>query len=84
MIREVGAEQFLSWFDLMGLQRHLKATGIFARLNYRDGKEGYLKDIPRTMGYVKEVASRYSQLERFAKFIGELEARDEQYLDVPP
>lgn len=83
MIRQVSAEQFLAWFDLMGMQRHLKATGIFARLNYRDGKEGYLKDIPRTMGYVKGVAGRYPQLEKFATFIGELEAGGEQYLDVP-
>ncbi len=42
--------QFLRWFDLMGVQRHLKASGIFARLNHRDGKPGYLDDIPRTLG----------------------------------
>lgn len=56
------ADQFLRWFDLMGVQRHLKATGIFARLCLRDGKPGYLRDIPRTLGYVLEVASRYSEL----------------------
>ena len=56
------AEQFLRWFDLMGVQRHLKATGIFARLNLRDGKAGYLPDIPRTLGYVLEVAGRYPEL----------------------
>ncbi len=84
MIRAVGVEQFLTWFDLMGVQRHLKATGIFARLNYRDGKNGYLKDIPRTMGYVKEVAARHPALARFATFIAELEAGGEQYLAVPP
>ncbi len=83
-IRDIGIEQFLSWFDLMGMQRHLKATGIFSRLNYRDGKEAYLKDIPRTMGYVKDVASRYPQLESFSQFIGELEDRGEHYLDVMP
>ena len=83
MIRDVGEAQFLAWFDLMGVQRHLKATGIFARLNYRDGKAGYLPDIPRTMGYVKEVAGRYPALHTFAKFIGQLEAKGEQYLDVP-
>ena len=49
--------QFLRWFDLMGMQRHLKAAGIFARLKHRDGKVGYLQDIPRTLGYVVEVAS---------------------------
>ena len=56
------AEQFLRWFDLMGVQRHLKAIGIFARLYLRDGKPGYLPDIPRTLGYVLEVAARYPEL----------------------
>jgi aminoglycoside/choline kinase family phosphotransferase len=55
-------ERFLRWFDWMGVQRHLKASGIFARLNHRDGKPGYLKDIPRTLGYVREVAGRYPEL----------------------
>lgn len=56
------AKQFLRWFDLMGVQRHLKAIGIFARLNHRDGKPGYLNDIPRTLNYVQEVSSRYKEL----------------------
>jgi hypothetical protein len=56
------AEQFLRWFDLMGVQRHLKAVGIFARLYLRDGKPGYLRDIPRTLNYVLEVAGRYAEL----------------------
>lgn len=60
--------QFLRWFDLMGVQRHLKATGIFARLNLRDGKPGYLHDIPRTLGYVLAVAGRYPEL----KALGDL------------
>ncbi|MET0100548.1 MAG: phosphotransferase [Sedimenticola sp.] len=55
-------QDFIRWFDLMGMQRHLKASGIFARLNRRDGKPGYLKDIPRTLGYVVEVAGRYAEL----------------------
>jgi aminoglycoside/choline kinase family phosphotransferase len=55
--------QFLRWFDLMGVQRHLKAAGIFARLNHRDGKPGYLGDIPRTLGYVKDVCTSYTELE---------------------
>lgn len=54
--------RFLAWFDRMGVQRHLKATGIFARLNHRDGKPGYLNDIPRTLGYVVDVSSRYADL----------------------
>ncbi len=56
-------ERFLRWFDLMGVQRHLKASGIFARLNHRDAKPGYLKDIPRTLNYVVEVSARYSGLQ---------------------
>lgn len=55
-------KRFLRWFDLMGTQRHLKAAGIFARLNHRDGKPGYLADIPRTLGYVQEVCARYREL----------------------
>jgi hypothetical protein len=51
-------EQLRRWFDRMGVQRQLKAAGIFARLNHRDGKPGYLADIPRTLGYVVEVAGR--------------------------
>lgn len=56
------ADIFLRWFDLMGVQRHLKATGIFARLNIRDGKSGYLRDIPRTLNYIQEVSGRYPEL----------------------
>jgi len=72
IVRERDEERFLRWFDWMGVQRHLKATGIFARLNHRDGKPGYLKDIPRTLGYVREVAARYPEL---ADFAGLLESR---------
>ncbi len=61
--------RFLRWFDLMGVQRHLKAAGIFARLNHRDGKPGYMGDIPRTLGYVLEVAERYDELAAFGEFI---------------
>jgi aminoglycoside/choline kinase family phosphotransferase len=46
-------------FELMGLQRHLKVLGIFARLFHRDGKDGYLKDIPRVSGYARAVLERY-------------------------
>ncbi|MGH8495157.1 MAG: aminoglycoside phosphotransferase family protein [Gammaproteobacteria bacterium] len=64
------ATEFLRWFDLMGVQRHLKAAGIFARLNHRDGKPGYLADVPRTLGYVVAVAADYPELD----FLGELVA----------
>ena len=62
-------DSFLRWFDLMGMQRHLKAAGIFARLNHRDGKPGYLGDIPRTLAYVVEVASRHDELKEFGVFV---------------
>lgn len=64
--------KFMYWFDLMGIQRHLKATGIFARLNYRDGKPGYLNDIPRTLGYVKTVAAKYSELDAFSALLDQI------------
>ena len=54
--------QFGRWFDLMCVQRHLKTSGIFCRLWYRDGKPGYLDDIPRTLGYVREAAGRHAEL----------------------
>ncbi len=59
----VDPEQFLRWFDLMGIQRHLKASGIFARLKYRDGKSAYVNDIPRTLAYVTNVLERYPELD---------------------
>ncbi len=63
------AAQFLQWFDLMGLQRHIKVLGIFARLWYRDGKPGYLKDLPLVLRYTRETAQRYPQTAGFAAFI---------------
>jgi N-acetylmuramate 1-kinase len=62
-------DQFLRWFDLIGLQRHLKVLGIFARLNHRDGKHGYLADLPRTLEYVREVAAAYPELRGFSAFV---------------
>lgn len=55
-------QEFLFSFDMMGVQRHLKATGIFSRLYLRDGKPGYLGDIPRTLAYVKEVLGDYPEM----------------------
>jgi len=59
---EIDVAQFLQWFDWMGIQRHLKASGIFARLYRRDGKPGYLQDIPRTLNYLVEVGQHYPAL----------------------
>jgi len=60
---DVDDETFMRWFDFMGLQRHIKILGIFARLAIRDGKEGYIKDIPLTLKYIMDVGSKYSELE---------------------
>jgi len=64
-------QQFLRWFDLMGIQRHLKAVGIFSRLNHRDGKPGYLDDIPRTLNYVLKIAPGYEKTERLVGFLND-------------
>jgi aminoglycoside/choline kinase family phosphotransferase len=65
-------EEFLKWFDFMGMQRHIKVLGIFSRLHLRDGKDGYLKDIPLTLHYVIETASRYNETKELAKFLRQL------------
>ena len=60
---------FTRWFDLMGLQRHLKAIGIFSRLNIRDNKSSYLTDIPRTLLYIRHVCNKYPELDTFNHFL---------------
>ncbi|HNS27997.1 MAG TPA: phosphotransferase, partial [Steroidobacteraceae bacterium] len=64
--------EFVRWFDLIGVQRHLKVLGIFARLWYRDGKRGYLSDLVLTLDYVRDACARYAELQNFARW---LEAR---------
>ncbi len=59
----------LRWFDLMGAQRHLKCLGIFSRLNLRDGKPGYLADIPLVVDYLVETSSIYPDLEGFHRWL---------------
>jgi aminoglycoside/choline kinase family phosphotransferase len=61
--------EFIRWFDLIGLQRHVKVLGIFARLFYRDGKAQYLKDLPRVLNYARETAASYAETARFGDFI---------------
>jgi len=63
--------QFLRWFDLMGIQRHLKASGIFARLWHRDGKPGYLPDVPRTLGYIVGACSRHAEFAALGALVSE-------------
>lgn len=60
---------WMRWLDFMGVQRHLKAAGIFCRLWYRDGKPGYLADIPRTLGYVVEAGDHVPELSAFSGWI---------------
>lgn len=60
---------FYKDFELMGLQRHLKVLGIFARLSIRDAKHGYLHDIPRVLAYAQKVAERYAELAPLAALL---------------
>ena len=60
---------FIKYFDFMGLQRHIKVLGIFSRLELRDKKDGYLKDIPLTLKYVIDTALRYKETKELAIFL---------------
>jgi len=71
MQQRVNEKQFMRYFDLMGVQRHLKASGIFARLNHRDGKPGYMTDVPRTLSYIIELGPRYHELQFLVELIRE-------------
>jgi N-acetylmuramate 1-kinase len=66
---EVGRTRWRRWFDWMGLQRHLKVLGIFARLNYRDGKAGYLNDLPLVLDYTLATCERYGELTAFGEWL---------------
>ncbi|MGA7985514.1 MAG: phosphotransferase [Burkholderiales bacterium] len=64
--------EFYRGFEWMGLQRHLKVLGIFARLTYRDGKAKYLADTPRFLAYARAVAGRYPALAPLARLLDQL------------
>jgi aminoglycoside/choline kinase family phosphotransferase len=64
--------EFWRAFEWMGLQRHLKVLGIFARINYRDGKPHYLQDTPRFIDYALSVSKRYSELAPLARLLDEI------------
>ena len=68
---EVDVETFLRWFDLMGLQRHIKVLGIFARLSLRDAKHGYLNDLTRVYRYTIEVAKAHEETLALAQWMEE-------------
>lgn len=70
---QIEVDQFNQWFDLMAVQRHLKAIGIFCRLNYRDGKQGFLNDIPRTMNYIHATARKYPTLNLLETLLKEIQ-----------
>ena len=61
--------QFLRWFDLIGVQRHIKVLGIFCRLWHRDGKIGYLNDLPLTFDYVRDACRLYPELVEFGRWL---------------
>lgn len=69
--RGAGASEreFLRWFDMIGVQRHLKVLGVFARLWWRDGKPGYLDDLPLTLRYVCDACARYVELQAFGRWL---------------
>lgn len=66
--RPAGSDEaeFMRWFDWIGLHRHLKVLGNFTRLALRDGKRGYLADVPLVLRYIREVLPRYPQFRQFA------------------
>ena len=61
--------QFMRWFDFIGVQRHIKVLGIFCRLWYRDGKAGYLGDLPLVFEYVRDACRRYPELVEFERWL---------------
>jgi aminoglycoside/choline kinase family phosphotransferase len=73
----VGDDFGVFWrdFEWMGVQRQLKVLGIFARLYHRDGKDAYLKEMPRVMRYVRQASSRYDELSPLLRLLDRLETR---------
>lgn len=68
-------DMFYRDFEFMGVQRHLKVLGIFARLYHRDGKDGYLKDLPLVLEYTRKAAARYKELVPLIRLLDTLEER---------
>jgi N-acetylmuramate 1-kinase len=71
-LTDASSATFAKWFDFMGVQRHLKVLGIFARLNYRDGKSSYLKDLPLVLDYTLSVCRKHAELAGFADWLAGL------------
>jgi aminoglycoside/choline kinase family phosphotransferase len=70
--------EFYRDFEWMGVQRHLKVLGIFARLYHRDGKDGYLKDMPLVMEHLRKTCERYTELHPMVRLLDQLENRSAQ------
>jgi N-acetylmuramate 1-kinase len=70
--------EFYRDYEWMGVQRHIKVLGIFARLCHRDGKQGYLKDMPLVMKYLRRACERYGELRPLLKLLDQLEPRSTQ------
>ncbi len=65
-------------FEWMGVQRHIKILGIFARLYHRDGKDGYLKDMPLVMDYLRRACSRYIEFRPLLRLLDKIEKNQPQ------
>lgn len=76
-VREDFAD-FLRDYDMMGVQRHLKVLGVFARLHHRDGKSGYLDDMPRVLAHLVKTCRRYDELKPLLRILERLEPEDVQ------
>ena len=72
----ISLEKLIKWFDLTGLQRHIKVLGIFCRLNYRDSKSQYLLDLPLVEKYIHEVLAIYPELDKFKAIFDSLQTND--------
>ncbi|SFR82038.1 hypothetical protein SAMN05216203_3250 [Marinobacter daqiaonensis] len=94
-LHKADSDTFQQWFDLMGMQRHLKAAGIFARLSLRDDKHGYLADIPRTVHYLVEASEPLPALRSFHEWLRDevvpeihhklaTRSEDDGYVQRPP
>ena len=70
--------EFSRDFEWMGAQRHIKVLGLFARLCHRDGKDGYLKDMPMVMDYLRRACGRYNGLGAFLRLLDEIEGKAAQ------
>ncbi len=70
---QMNLEEFMFWFDVTALQRHLKAIGIFSRLFHRDGKQQFLNDIPRTYSYIHDIVGKYSELGNIKSLLNDLD-----------